>query len=382
VTQRVLFITGEYPPMRGGIADYTALLVDALSGQGWESYVLTSRRAEAAEDARVLACVGRWDTSIFQQTRDALDRTGADIVHIQYQTGAFEMRPSINLLPYQVGRGSRRVPVVTTFHDLRAPYLFPRAGRLRRWANRLLAFGSDAVVFTNERDFRQVRRFSRVARRIHHIPIGSNLPEIPSVDRAAVLNRLDLDPDAFTVGFFGFMTPDKGVEDLIEAIEGCSEPRPQLVIIGGEIGSTDSANAEYQRRLRARLNRMESGVAVTGYISPREAAEMLAAVDLVVLPFRQGASLRSGSLIAALRSGTPVIATDPRPEDSLRPLTPGESIWLVPAGEPAVLGEAIDLMRREPTLHRRLAWQAALASEAFNWASIAERHARLYEEIG
>jgi polysaccharide biosynthesis protein PslF len=381
VTQRVLFITGEFPPMRGGIADYTALLADALAGQGWESCALTSRRAAAAEDARVLARVDRWDTSIFKQVRDALDRAGANVVHIQYQTGAFEMRPSINLLPYQIGRGSRRVPLVTTFHDLRAPYLFPRAGRLRRWANRLLAFGSDAAVFTNERDFRQVRRFSRMARRIHHIPIGSNLPEITDVDRSAVLNQLGLDAETFTVGFFGFLTPDKGVEDLIEAIEESPETRPQLAVIGGEIGSTDSVNAEYQRRIRARLHTMETGVALTGYISPRAAAEVLAAVDLIVLPFRQGASLRSGSLIAALRSGTPVISTDPRPEDSLRPLTPGESIWLVPAGEPEVLRESIDMMRREPSLRRRLARQAVRVSEAFDWSTIAERHARLYEDL-
>jgi hypothetical protein len=39
---RVLMISGEYPPMEGGVADFTALLSGALAGLGCQVAVLTS----------------------------------------------------------------------------------------------------------------------------------------------------------------------------------------------------------------------------------------------------------------------------------------------------------------------------------------------------
>ena len=45
------------------------------------------------------------------------------------------------------GRGS-----CTTFHDLRPPYLFPKAGPLRDYVTHRLARASDAVIGTNGSD--------------------------------------------------------------------------------------------------------------------------------------------------------------------------------------------------------------------------------------
>ena len=40
--RRVLLISGEYPPMEGGVADFTHLLGLAMAEQGMEVHVLTS----------------------------------------------------------------------------------------------------------------------------------------------------------------------------------------------------------------------------------------------------------------------------------------------------------------------------------------------------
>ena len=42
---RVLFVTGEYPPMQGGVGDYTWSLGSALSARGVDVHVLTSHEA-------------------------------------------------------------------------------------------------------------------------------------------------------------------------------------------------------------------------------------------------------------------------------------------------------------------------------------------------
>ena len=45
---RILFITGEYPPMQGGVADYTRELGRALVGLGQQVGVITSTSAQDA----------------------------------------------------------------------------------------------------------------------------------------------------------------------------------------------------------------------------------------------------------------------------------------------------------------------------------------------
>jgi glycosyltransferase involved in cell wall biosynthesis len=378
---RTLIITGEYPPMLGGIGDYTARLAGELELLGWESSIITSSRATGAEDGRLVATVDFWDGRILETVRDAIEEVRPDVLHIQYQTGAYNLRPSINFLPLRLGIRKRPLPVVTTYHDLLRPYLFPKAGQLRRWANRALAYGSDAIILTNERDYQQVRSYRIFRDRAWRIPIGSNIPVIEPVDRSAVLRKHELPTDGFVVGFFGFLTADKGIDDLLDALEGPEMDGAELLVISGELATTDTTNRRFHDRILKRLQSTSVPVRVTGYLPPRDVAEALSAVDLIALPLRGGASLRSGTLLAALQSGTAVVTTDPRPGDSLAPFSPGESIWLVPVSETEFLHEAISLLRNEPSLRTRIGVAARKVSEQFSWASIAEQHVAVYESL-
>ncbi|RIL09668.1 glucosyl transferase, partial [bacterium] len=48
---KVCFVTGEYPPDEGGVADYTACLSAALAAQGAVVDVVTARGSGAARPA-------------------------------------------------------------------------------------------------------------------------------------------------------------------------------------------------------------------------------------------------------------------------------------------------------------------------------------------
>ena len=381
MSRRVLFITGEYPPMRGGISDYTERLAGALDDTGWEPWALTHAAVKENPDPRVLARITAWDWSLASKVRRAIADSRAEIVHIQYQTGAFAMHPAINLLPLALRRSGPRIPVVTTFHDLRKPYLFPKACVIRRWANRALAFGSAGIVVTNEDDYRQLMRFPRLAQRTEVIPLGGSLPGPGVVDRPAVRRRLGIAESDCAIGFFGFVTRDKGLDLLIDALERLPAHRPHLVIVGGELADTDLTSSTIARQIRRRLSSTSVPVTMTGHLDARSAAETLAALDLIVLPFLGGASLRSSSLIAAVRSGTAVLTTLPKFQGSLRPLKGGESIALVPAGEVSILAQGIQALLADPARRQRLAENGKTAAAAFDWSAIANRHAAFYARL-
>lgn len=376
MTERcVLLIAGEYPPMRGGVGDYTARLAEALARQGWEPAVLTSRRA--AGSRYVAGTVERWGWDLAGRARQTARDAGALLLHLQYQTGAFAMHPAVNLLPYRV----RERPLLTTFHDLRVPYLFPKAGPLRLYLNRLLARSSTAVIATNPEDYAALERDRRLRGRLHLLPIGSNLPEPSGADPAATRRQLGVPVDRAAVGFFGFLTRDKGIDLLLVALEAMPEPRPALVLAGGGLADTDQANAGYLSWLDRRLVEAAVPVIRVGYLPPQEAADLICALDLVVLPFRAGASLRHGTLIAALACGAAVITTRPARPEWLDPLRDREHLWLVPPEDPEALRAAIAALLADRAARERLRRAARLVSGVFDWDEIARRHIELYEAI-
>ena len=378
----VLIVSAEYPPMHGGIGDYTARLVAALADNGWHARVLTSRAARS-EDPRVLADVERWHWNITDQIREALRRTNAKTLHIQYQTGAYAMHPAINFAPRRLGKGRGAPSVITTFHDLLPPYLFPKAGPAREWVTRALAKGSDAVIVTNAQDLEYLALQPDILRRIQVIPIGSNLPDIPPIERTAVRQKLGVPEESeHVIGFFGFLTEDKGVDVLLQALSDLPyTSRPALVIVGGGLAQTDQANRTYHERLTRQMNDAAFPVIRTGHLPPSEAAAALRAMDLVVLPFRDGASLRRGTLIAAMRAGAAVVTTDPGTDTSLEPLIGGESLWLVPPGEPDALRAGIQTLLGNQSLRERLANQALAQGTSFDWNAIAQQHIEIYEAL-
>ncbi|MBM3189987.1 MAG: glycosyltransferase, partial [Chloroflexi bacterium] len=253
---RVLLISGEYPPMQGGVADFSAILANELARQGAEVHVLTSIEAGAqarADAVRVHAILRAWRWApLYRAVRELLRDVRPEVINIQYQAAAYGMHPAINLLP----RVFPGVPAVVTFHDLKVPYLFPKAGALRWRVVLELARASRAVIVTNEEDRLQLEG-RRGMPQLYQIPIGSNITTASPADdaRDAWRDRWGIAPDALVLCYFGFLNPSKGGEELIEAL---AELRtrgytPYLLMIGGSVGASDPTNRAYLERVRASI---------------------------------------------------------------------------------------------------------------------------------
>jgi len=195
---KVCLISGEYPPMQGGVGDYTHKLGEALATLGIEVSVVTSARARRQEASKQQAAgspppasclvhplIEKWDWDCWRRITSIAHDRGAEILHIQYQAAAFGMHPAINLLPWRLRLSRERPATAVTFHDLRVPYLFPKAGRVRWWAILALGRYSDAVIVTNPQDWDRLSTYGWM-RSLHLVPIGSNIAPAPppGYDRA------------------------------------------------------------------------------------------------------------------------------------------------------------------------------------------------------
>jgi glycosyltransferase involved in cell wall biosynthesis len=309
------------------------------------------------------------------------------VVHIQYQAAAYAMQPAINFLPRRLKRlGSSRPRSVVTFHDLKVPYLFPKAGRVRRWVVNRLARDSDAAITTNQEDYEALAPI--LASRPSLIPIGSNIrPRLPAgYDRAEWRARWGAGSEDLLLCFFGFINDRKGVDTLLLALQRLvSDPeaglQPRLLFIGGQTGASDPSNVAYLGQIQALIEQQGLGryIRWTGFVPPQEVSASFAAADLCVLPFRDGVSFLHGTLHAALAHGMPILTT--RPRIPLPELAHAENIYLVAREDPACLAEAIRTLGRLPELRQRLAAGARALAQEFRWERIAAQTLALYHTL-
>jgi glycosyltransferase involved in cell wall biosynthesis len=294
------------------------------------------------------------------------------------------MHPAINLLPWRLRALPRRPAVVVTFHDLLEPYLFPKAGPARRWITQRLARDADAVIVTNAADAATLRARGLAP---HTIPIGSNIPVAPPPDyqRAAWREALGVAPADMLVAYFGLLAPAKGVDVLLDALGPLSDQIPlRLLIIGGS--ATAPQDRAYAAALQARLQQppLRERVIQTGHVDEATVSAHLLASDIVVLPFRGGASFRSGSLLAALSHGAATVTTTPEP-----PAAPAaaprliheQHALLVPPAAPAALAAALRRLAADAALRARLGSGACDIAAQFGWDAIAQQHERLYTAL-
>jgi polysaccharide biosynthesis protein PslF len=389
---RVLLLSAEYPPLPGGVGDYTLQLGLALRAQDLDVQIATAPQG-ANPGPLPRHAISGWGWTLPREVRALLRRLRPDLLHIQYQTGAYGMHPAITLLPRALRH--TRIPIVVTCHDLRLPYLFPKADLLRRWLTWRLLADASAVVVTNGEDARLLRGELPGDRTVFAaprplaprlIPIGSNIEVIVLApeERERWRERAGARGETRLLAYFGLSNRSKGVDLLLHALAQLDAPY-RLALIGGEAGASDADNRRYGEELLALEGALRLGGRVwrSGMLAAQDVSALLQSCDIAVLPFRDGASYRRGSLLATLAHGLPLITTQPdRALDP--PLRDGVEALLLAGDEGALPDQIAAAVRRlagDAALCARLSQGGRELAAQFGWPAIARQHAELYRGL-
>jgi glycosyltransferase involved in cell wall biosynthesis len=372
---RIGLITGEYPPMRGGVGDFTALLAQGLQTHGHTIEVFSTPPAQSQTGEVVNTLIRRWDFRSLPTVQRWAKSNWLDVLNLQYQTAAYRMSPWIHVMP----RWVKAAPLITTFHDLRFPYLFPKAGLLRERIVMSLAYRSAGVITTNHEDYAKVKHLSNSTM----IPIGStiraDLP--PQYDAPAWRAKLGVPQDALLIGHFGFINHTKGVDTLLESFAALPRKRPvRLLMIGEQIGTSDATNAGYAAQIQRQIQNygLTEEILWTGSVSDEDVNGWLRAVDVVVMPFRDGASYRRSSLMAAIQQGCAIITT--QPNVPILTFMHGENIWLVPPQNANALTQALQTLS-DPGLRQRLQSGVTHLAQTFDPAARVQATLDFYAQV-
>lgn len=401
----IAIIAGTYQPDRCGTAHYTAYLRQALAKQGVNSIVLTTQAAATAiDDPNVKGVVTDWGLSQILSLVRAVKSTAADLLHIQHAAGTYCFQRPIFLLPPLLRIFGYRKPIVTTVHEYGWWEWQPKGippqflewlkmwGQQRGWWDRedgFLLTGSDAIITTNaEAESVILKRMPNYTDRLHRIAIAANITVVP-IDRQQARQQLRQQfgwlSDSFVVVFFGFLHPVKGIEYLLSAFRQVvtQQPQARLLLLGGveSLALQAEAAKSYWDRLQLLVKELHLSdrVSMTGYVSGETASHYLSGADLGVLPFNHGVTLKSGSLLALMAHGLPVIATRSTPPDP--DLLAENLLKLIPTRNDTALTEALLKLIPDRAKCDRLSATASQLSDRFTWSAIAKAHDNIYQQL-
>jgi glycosyltransferase involved in cell wall biosynthesis len=198
----------------------------------------------------------------------------------------------------------------------------------------------------------------------------------PHRDAAAAKASFQLAPSDHVVGFVGRLVREKGILDLLRAMEAVAVrvPDPVLLIAGDNQAAQDrDRKTQEEVKLLLEQSARPYRVVFTGFIDDIE--RMVAAVDVFTLPsYREG---MPRSIIEAMASSKPVVATDIR--GCREEVVHGESGLLFPPGDVSALADALVHVLSDGERARRMGERGRVLAEMhFDEQHVLDRQVQAY----
>ena len=364
---KLAFVNSSYPAMPCGVGDYVAHLARAAAGSGHDVVVFTSAdpRVRVPEGAPVQPVFRDWSLAQFLAHQRRIRRERPDVVVLQY--------PS--LLPGRHSRLLFLLPLLSRafLPSARVVLVVHEFAHTHEDAKRHLGLSfrfAHEIVAVNPADLAAIaERYPGAWAKARTASIGSNIPRAPlGSERRADLRAAAGPGNHSVLFFFGLLHgPDKGFEDLLEALHALDDPGVILAVSG----SLDES-VEYHRQVRQEIESLGLGGRVRwlGFLDPPQVSQWLQAADLVVLPFRGGAAANRGTLAAALLNGVAVVTT--RGPETPEYLRDGENVAFVAPRDPPALARTVKRLLGSPAERReRLSNGALRLAPRFEWPAVA-----------
>jgi glycosyltransferase involved in cell wall biosynthesis len=357
---------------RGGIRDYADELWPQVQAQcgaaGWRAELVTSPPIKSRQAVRQIIA--------------QITALKPSLIHVQHEFGLFGSKvPFRYRFPELACALHAIAPVVATAHNVLFPeHELPWRGKgwkgIGRLAfNRLVlpfarrewlagTWGGLAGVVVHSR-LQERAIFSsgclRVATIPHFVPVRDKIE--PAEDNNVVV--------------FGFFSPEKGQDVVIQAWKNIRAENAKLVLAGGVRRDEDRGYFEICRKLISDLE-LESRVEITGYVPAAKISEIYASAALVVAPFRE--TTGSGSLAQAFARGMPVLTSDLPLNTELLERVPA-CIELFRAGDVSECAAKIDGLLASRGSRKALSEASYAYAERFSPAEIIKRHFAFYGEV-
>ncbi len=292
-----------------------------------------------------------------------------DLVHVHTPVAALAGRPAAKAAG--VGR------VVYTAHGFYFHEHMPPAKRAMHIALEWFGGRFTDMLFTQaEEDAVTARRLGLCkGGTIEAIGNGSDpvrfRPRLPGEDtRARVRAELGTEPDTPVIAMIGRLVAEKGYPELFRAMKIARNA--ELWVIGDRLTSDHAQSIDADIKAVEADSDLSKRIRFLGYRA--DVPEILRSVDAFTLPSHREGMPRS--IVEAMLSGLPVIATDIR--GSREEVIDGETGFLVPVRDEIALGATLKKIADDAGMRKRMGEAGlARARALYDETKVVERQMRL-----
>lgn len=358
-------VSGEAPPIIGGVGDFTVRLLQALHTNRPDfSLRYLTRRIRWFDSPittlggiRTYRPVHGWTPKLNRQALRFARLLRYDILHIQEEAFSwFESDVATELAELRPG-----LPVVVTLHEMHHDR--PSFENTLRLIAR-----ADAITANDRRTAERCERYAgRTVDRVLFSP-GNIEPLADRSKPSQVPGR---------VCTFGLINRLKRFDILYEALRRVHAARPDLTwhIVGP---FEPEKNAEHSA-IRDQLAGAE-WIRFTGSLdAERDLPRELHQAQVMLLPFDDGASLRRTSLQAGWRFGLPVVTT--RPPEVEPGFEEGTNVIFADRDDPDSWFKAVSRLLDSSEERARIGQGGYETSKHYTFDALAREYAAIYERL-
>ncbi len=374
---RVAFV-GSCLPRRCGIATFTASLSTALEaclGDDTCTFIAMNNATDNhAYPPQVVFQIAQANPEDYRRAAAYVNAADIDLVSLQHEFGLFGGTDGSYITEFL---GHLQKPAVVTLHTVLAE---PTATQYKAVIE--AAAFSQSMIVMNELALDMLKdTYNIAANKIKLIYHG--VPDAFYVDPLYYKNRLGLANREILLTF-GFLSPNKGIENTIEALPSIvkNHPRTLYIILGITHPEVKKQYGEdYRNMLKGLVRKLELQEHVLfcdEFVDDKTLGEYVGASDIVVCPYLSKEQITSGVLSIALGRGKPVIST---PYYHAQKVLDGGRGKLVNFNDPeGIATAALELLGSQ---EKRL----SMAAEAFTlgqdmfWSKVAREYAGLFETV-
>lgn len=346
--RKVAFV-GDYLPRKCGIATFTSDLLTAVAAAHPQSqcFAVSVNDLKSGYDYPdvVRFEIEEQDLPSYLRAADFLNISNVDIVCLQHEFGIYGGIAGGHVLALM---RELRMPIITTLHTVLRE---PRTDQ-RRVMQELVSLSTRVVVMAERGREMLQEIYQAPPAKIDVIPHG--IPDVGFVDPTYFKDQFGVEGRVVLLTF-GLLSPNKGIEYVLNALPGILEKFPDVVyiVLGATHPNELRDHGEAYRlslEILAKKNKVDKNVIFYNqFVDLENLKEFIGAADLYVTPYLNEAQITSGTLAYTFGSGKAVIST---PYWHAAELLANDQGVLVPFGDSqAIAREVISLLGDDVRRH-------------------------------
>lgn len=364
-------------PRKCGIATFTANLsesVEKYAGPDSASYVAVNNNGSYDYPPGVIFEIERDRLEDYFLAASTVNSSETDVVSLQHEFGLFG-GPDGSFLTVFLKHLQK--PVVTTLHTiLKNPTSSQKESLID------VVEQSEEIVVMNRLGIDLLSEIYNIPRsKINLIPHG--VPESEYRDPSYYKQQLHLE-DRFLILTFGFLSPNKGIETVLNALPSLVRRHPNTLYMVQGITHPEEKkhNGESYRKnleqITRKLDLNRNVIFVDAFVDDETLNCFIGAADIVVCPYHSEAQITSGVLSTALSMGKAIISTPYL--HAMEALAEGCG-QLVKADDPVAMGIELLMLAKKPLRRKAFAEKAYSLGRRMGWSNVSRQYYEVFKGL-